>query len=54
MKKVKAIWMAVVILLIFGACSSDSTEEQTPVLNIYVYVPGQPNLTRSVDRKSVV
>ena len=40
--------MAVVILLIFGACSSETTEEQTPVLNIYVYVPGQPNLTRSV------
>lgn len=42
------IWMAAVMLLIFGACSSDSSEEQTPVLNIYVYAPGQPTPTRSV------
>ena len=48
MKKVKMIWMAAVMLLIFGACSSDSSEEQTPVLNIYVYAPGQPTPTRSV------
>lgn len=42
------IWMAAMMLLIFGACSSDSSEEQTPVLNIYVYAPGQPTPTRSV------
>lgn len=48
MKKVKTIWMAAVMLLVFGACSSDSSEEQTPVLNIYVYAPGQPTPTRSV------
>ena len=48
MKKVKTIWMAAVMLLIFGACSSDSPEEQAPVLNIYVYAPGQPTPTRSV------
>lgn len=40
--------MAAVVLLIFGACSSDSSEQQTPVLNIYVYAPGQPTPTRSV------
>lgn len=48
MKVVWTTWMAVVMLLILGACSSDSPEEQTPVLNIYVYTPGQPTLTRSV------
>lgn len=48
MKKVQTIWMAAMMLLIFGACSSDSSEEQAPVLNIYVYAPGQPTLTRSV------
>ena len=42
------LWMAAVVLLIFGACSSDSSEQQTPVLNIYVYAPGQPTPTRSV------
>ena len=42
------IWMAAVMLLVFGACSSDSSEEQPPVLNIYVYAPGQPTPTRSV------
>ena len=48
MMKVKMIWMAAVMLLVFGACSSDSSEEQPPVLNIYVYAPGQPTPTRSV------
>lgn len=47
MKRMKTIWMAVVLLLIFGACSSD-TEEQASVLNIHVYAPGQPTPTRSV------
>ena len=48
MNKVKTIWMAAVMLLIFGACSSDSSETQAPVLKIYVYAPGQPIPTRSV------
>lgn len=48
MKKVHTIWMAAMMLLVFGACSSDSSEEQAPVLNIYVYAPGQPTPTRSV------
>lgn len=48
MKKVTMIWMAAVMLLVFGACSSDSSEQQDPVLNIYVYAPGQPTPTRSV------
>lgn len=48
MKKFETIWLAALMLLIFGACSSDGTEEQTPVLNIYVYSPGLPTLTRSV------
>ena len=48
MKKFETIWLAALMLLIFGACSSDGTEEQMPVLNIYVYSPGQPTLTRSV------
>ena len=39
--------MAVVMLMVFGGCSSD-TEEPDPVLNIYVYAPGKPTLTRSV------
>jgi hypothetical protein len=47
MKDVWTILMAVVMLMVFGGCSSD-TEEPDPVLNIYVYAPGKPTLTRSV------
>lgn len=47
MKDVWTICMALVLLLVFGGCSSD-TEEQSPVLDIYVYAPGKPTLTRSV------
>lgn len=42
------LWMAVVMLSVLGACSSDGTEEQDPVLNIHVYAPGNPTPTRSV------
>ena len=48
MKDVWTILMAVVMLLMLGACSSESSEEQPSVLNIYVYAPGQPTPTRSV------
>lgn len=44
---IRTLWMAVLAVLLFGACSSD-TDEETPVLNIYVYAPGQPTPTRSV------
>ena len=47
MKDIWTILMAVVMLMVFGGCSSD-TEEPDPVLNIYVYAPGKPTLTRSV------
>lgn len=36
------------MLLIFGACSSESTEEPDPVLDIYIYSPGKGTVTRSV------
>ena len=39
--------MAVVMLSVLGACSSDGTEEPDPVLNIHVYAPGNPTPTRS-------
>lgn len=42
------LWMAVVILPVLSACSNDSADEPDPVLNIYVYTPGNPTPTRSV------
>ena len=48
MKRFLHLMLAVVMLLMLGACSSESSEEQPSVLNIYVYAPGQPTPTRSV------
>ena len=45
---IRQLMLAGLMLLMFVACSSDSHEEQDPVLNIYVYSPGKPMMTRSV------